>query len=1164
MGFWDRFRREGGGASASASGPASRFRRVGGGPSAPASASRDTAVREPGQAATPQAPAGRPDWDGGWREVAPAPVTIARSPLGVSDGLRFRSGLAAWQNPTLTTDLGHGLLPSAPTGLIHGVARPTTTPRPTPTEGGGPLLLRAVDSAPDPEPAEAGPAGGPERPIQRAASDPLVASGRTGGSQTPTPERTAPRRTTNTRDAAPERGGPGGPAMTVPLSGATHVPASSDPLVVSRRTGAGTPVPERAEPGGPAMTVPVSGATHVPAASDPLVVSRRTGAGTPVPERAEPGGPAMTAPVLGAGPAAPRPVTGGDGPSVVPAASDPLVVSRRTGAETPDNSAAPARPADGSGAPATPHEPGRADANRPAALPVVGAAPQPSDAGAPTTGPAPQTPESSATPRRTRPASPVRPRPVGAPMVVARRPAMAPRVLAAVPPRSPATAADRATTPSPDGNPVREEPARAEGPDRSPRTATRPGLGAPLGELPSTARQIGSPTVTNAPTPAQPLPVMRRTTEPESPSGPPPSAPGPTVRKPTTRSGLGAPLRELPPTATRAPASTPAAPLLGGDAPVQRSPLPSASTPARPRTPDAPPTGPTPVVPLSRAAETTTGPSGAPAHGTPGTSAGASPVAPADASAPGATPLVPVSRAAERTSGTSAPGSSGSSSAGSASAAPVQRAVERTSGASGTSTPGASGGSAGSTPPTPVQRAAGRTSGASGTSTPGSPTGSTPSTPVQRAAEKTSDPTGTPTPSASDGSSAEATPVVPLARPADARPEPLVPVARAVEKPAAPSTAQGAGKSPSGPTDVDARTPASTTPARGDATPRTPLHVSAATGASPGAAPAVTPFVQSSRRLLADRPLVVSTGAAEGFSAPPSAAGASRRPVVAASWRRDPAPGTPEGPADPSRTPAPAPAPAVQRSANVPTPPGRGLLARLRPAATNGSPNGSTDQATSPGTPMPVSTPPAQAAVPAPAPVQRSSAPGPAAALAASPARAVIPAPAAPPARAVTPAPAVSPAAAAPPAPPVPLVRLDPSPTRPATGETASTPVQRQAQPLTYTRGAGPATGPEPVRPPVSPGTPAGSLQAKAVQRMADAGLSGVPVTRVTPVQRADSATEKTAATTPTPTKAASPSSRSQEIEELARQLIDPVARLLRAEMRRGRERTGRPYDGRR
>ncbi|MET8974286.1 hypothetical protein ABZX85_01570 [Streptomyces sp. NPDC004539] len=36
------------------------------------------------------------------------------------------------------------------------------------------------------------------------------------------------------------------------------------------------------------------------------------------------------------------------------------------------------------------------------------------------------------------------------------------------------------------------------------------------------------------------------------------------------------------------------------------------------------------------------------------------------------------------------------------------------------------------------------------------------------------------------------------------------------------------------------------------------------------------------------------------------------------------------------------------------------------------------------------------------------------------------------------------------------------------------------------------------------------------------------------------------------------------DLDDLARRLLDPVARLLRTELRRGRDRTGRPHDGRR
>ncbi|MFG2602860.1 hypothetical protein ACGFT2_04725 [Streptomyces sp. NPDC048514] len=36
------------------------------------------------------------------------------------------------------------------------------------------------------------------------------------------------------------------------------------------------------------------------------------------------------------------------------------------------------------------------------------------------------------------------------------------------------------------------------------------------------------------------------------------------------------------------------------------------------------------------------------------------------------------------------------------------------------------------------------------------------------------------------------------------------------------------------------------------------------------------------------------------------------------------------------------------------------------------------------------------------------------------------------------------------------------------------------------------------------------------------------------------------------------------DLDDLARRLLEPVSRLLRADLRRGRERAGRPYDGRR
>lgn len=46
--------------------------------------------------------------------------------------------------------------------------------------------------------------------------------------------------------------------------------------------------------------------------------------------------------------------------------------------------------------------------------------------------------------------------------------------------------------------------------------------------------------------------------------------------------------------------------------------------------------------------------------------------------------------------------------------------------------------------------------------------------------------------------------------------------------------------------------------------------------------------------------------------------------------------------------------------------------------------------------------------------------------------------------------------------------------------------------------------------------------------------------------------------------RAETPQDPGVDLDDLARRLLDPVARLLRTELRRGRDRMGRPYDGRR
>ncbi|MFD9582443.1 hypothetical protein ACFWBZ_33085, partial [Streptomyces griseus] len=104
--------------------------------------------------------------------------------------------------------------------------------------------------------------------------------------------------------------------------------------------------------------------------------------------------------------------------------------------------------------------------------------------------------------------------------------------------------------------------------------------------------------------------------------------------------------------------------------------------------------------------------------------------------------------------------------------------------------------------------------------------------------------------------------------------------------------------------------------------------------------------------------------------------------------------------------------------------------------------------------------------------------------------------------------------------------------------------------------------------PPRAPAQAAGASRpenrAQAVQRAAaNAGITGVPV-RAAPPKPAAGATD--AATGSGDTSDAPSANRlsGAEVEELARRLLDPVSRLIRADLRRGRERSGRLHDGRR
>lgn len=222
---------------------------------------------------------GEGDWDGGWRRVAPPAVTVARSSIGVSDGLRFRDGLASWQNLAFAGELGHAVLPSAPVGLIHGVARPGGARSTAP---GGPLLLRAAppgadgeaEAAAGPAPASAGRAtgGAGDRPrgrssapttVQRSSSTKLPGSSGNG----------APGRQDRTGGAtAGEAAGAAAPARntaraggTAPGAAAARGPATAS---ASQQATDAAPAPVSLRRAGPAAVRPRRTAP-------PLIVARR-------------------------------------------------------------------------------------------------------------------------------------------------------------------------------------------------------------------------------------------------------------------------------------------------------------------------------------------------------------------------------------------------------------------------------------------------------------------------------------------------------------------------------------------------------------------------------------------------------------------------------------------------------------------------------------------------------------------------------------------------------------------------------------------------------------------------------------------------------------------------------------------------------------------------
>ncbi|WNI27506.1 hypothetical protein [Streptomyces sp. ITFR-6] len=515
------------------------------------------------------------DWDGGWRRTPPPQLTVARAPLGVSDGLAFRDGLAAWQNPSFDAGLGHALLPTAPTGLVRGVT-PPAAPQPTRT-GRGPLLLRALRTE---EP------NGPDSVTPQAAAPDT--GGADGGTRTPTAR--TPQISRRTRPGAASSTGTG-TVGTGPGPAPAAARAGGDSLASGRSSGGDSPTSGRR-----------SGGDSPAGDSRSGVMLPRTGRGITSADS-----PATLRPSRSPVQRAVDPATG---PVVTPTdtgtgrvASAPHIPLVRRVSVVPGTAAAPALPATGGRASRPPvgaSEPHQARASRPTAGSGSRTSSGPAVQRSTTGTPGAQAERGGGQPAASRapgveraggaPREAVRARPVGPLPTVARRPAGPVRRLPALRPASAPATDDRATPDAP--GPDSTAPVWAGSGTRSAaplqRAAGRAPLGAPMSGLPSTAQplvvdeKVVPPTARTASAPGPALPVVQQRSETTAgPSAPgTPSAPAKRAETPdrttsgrttpdrTTsgrrasgrtasdrrtgaraRGGLGAPLSELPPTA---------------------------------------------------------------------------------------------------------------------------------------------------------------------------------------------------------------------------------------------------------------------------------------------------------------------------------------------------------------------------------------------------------------------------------------------------------------------------------------------------------------------------------------------------------------------------------------------------------------------------------------
>ncbi|WP_210573027.1 hypothetical protein [Streptomyces sp. GESEQ-4] len=1023
------------------------------------------------------------DWDGGWRRTAPPPLTVARAPLGVSDGLTFRAGLASWQNPAFDNGLGHALLPTAPTGVVSGVTRPAA-PQPTRT-GGGPLLLRAVRQ----EGADAGDLGGGGQATGSGSSGSGSSSGSSGTTSRSAPSGAGPVVQRSADNSGAGKGRSGDAPRTRGITSAESPAVLSSPA--------------------PAVVTPADTGRSALAREIPLV--RRV--------------------------------------AVVPGAT--------AGVPGSDSGSASRSPG-GSG-------------------------------GRTTSGPAVQR---AATESRPSPVA-VQPRPVGPRLTVARRQAGPARRVPALRPAAPDT------RPAPDTSAAPSAPAAgttAPVQRAATRTGSRAPLGAPLSELPSTAtplaegRSAPRPASGTGSAPGPALPVVQRQTEGggTSDGGVQGTAQEGSAPRRTSdagrsmaraRGGLGAPLPALPPSAA-VPGSTSSGAHASRGPDVQRAPSRrdgrgSATAPGRDGT-SAQTTPPASGPDVQRAPSRQDGRGSAAGSGRDGTSAEAAPPAggesgtdapllgsvdvqrrvttpsaTGDTTSPGhptahgtgpATPLVTPSQAtASEGAATPAtpaapagnaprPGVQQPSTPGAPGPVVVARALaEGTPGADRPAAPAAPGGqgAAGTGSASPSVQAAPRGHGATGTLGAADPRALAEGTPgADRPAA----------PAASRGQGAagtgSASPSVQAAPSTHGAPGPVV-VARAL--------AEGAS---------DARTPGADRPAA-PAAPRAGTPGAADSRSLPGAGSAAPSVQAASRTHGAPGPVVVARALAEGVS--DARTPAADRPTAPAAHR------TPRTlqllPARPltlsTRAPEGAAQPTATRPGNRPVVPMRWPGDQAAPQSQGGT-----------GTPA-RPTPGPSSVTPATPHVQRAATPHPA------------------PQNSGAGTTGSSAAVRH-----VPVVQLAPS-HRETHGAPAAVPARSlpitapQTPPLTDRPAASSAPASAGNVPVVRPRTSPPGGAAPPVQRAYSADDSALPgsmdkATPTRPRQPASAAGDlaepakpqagngRSASAKRTAQRAETPQDPGMDLDELARRLIDPVARLLRTELRRGRERTGRPYDGRR